>query len=136
MANPKRWASVPAKKSALKISNITKLAINNEIDDFIGTYLKPKFIQPPPVDKNWNYIVDIFSKWHGRYLYICSKYACPSSNAISPFFETGFVRLECISEGRYNLAYMRHTGQWWPIEFDLSLEECITTIRTNPLFQQ
>ena len=135
MANQKRWVTAPTRKSNIKISSITKSVIKQKADDFIETYLKPKFIQPPPANENLNYIVDIFSKWHGRYLYICSKYACPSPNVISPFFENGFVRFECISEERYNLSYMRHTEQWQPIEFNLSLEECLIAIKTNPFFQ-
>jgi hypothetical protein len=135
MVNQKRWAYVPKTKSNLKISSITKSTIKQKADDFIETYLKPNFIQPPPTNKDLNYIVDIFSKWHGRYLYFCSKYACPSPNAISPFFEIGFVRFEYISEEQYNLSYMRHTEQWCPIEFSLSLEECFIAIKTNPFFQ-
>ena len=57
MTNQKRWAYVPETKSNLKISSITKSVIKQKADDFIETYLKPNFIQPPPTNKNLNYIV-------------------------------------------------------------------------------
>ena len=43
--------------------------------------LKPKFIKPPPKDPKWNYIIDIFTKWHSSFFYFCSTYACPGPNA-------------------------------------------------------
>jgi len=46
-----------------------------------------------------------------------------------------FARLEYAGEEKFNMAYMRHTGQWWEIFQDLTLDECIDEIRTNPLFQ-
>ena len=48
----------------------------------------------------------------------------PGPNAISPYFEARFARLEYLADDNYNLSYMRHTGQWWEIDRDLSLEEC------------
>jgi predicted RNA-binding protein YlxR (DUF448 family) len=123
-----------AKKKA-PLSSSNKSAVMQQANVFIETYLKPNFIQPPPENKNFNYIVDIFSKWHGRYFYICAKYACPSPNAILPFFEIGFARLEYISANRYNLSYMRHNRQWEYVLFDLSLEECFNMIQSIPCFQ-
>ncbi len=45
-----------------------------------------------------------------------------------PSFNNNFVRLEYVDRDRFNLAYMRHTGQWFEIDFDLSLEECLDEI--------
>jgi hypothetical protein len=37
-------------------------------------------------------------------------------------------------EKRCNLSYMRHTGQWWEIFRELSLNECIEAINDMPHF--
>ena len=58
----------------------------------------------------------------------------PGPNAISPFFEARFARLEYLADDNYNLSYMRHTGQWWEIYRDLSLEECLSAVRDEPHF--
>jgi hypothetical protein len=35
---------------------------------------------------------------------------------------------------RFNLSYMRHTGQWWEIYTELSLDESLDAIRDEPHF--
>ena len=89
----------------------------------------------PPKDYRWNYPVDIFTKWRRRYFYFCSTWRSPSPNTISEYFESRFVRLEFTGDEKFNMAFMRHTGQWCEIFEDFTLDRCIEEIRTNPLFQ-
>lgn len=86
---------------------------------------KPTFILTPPKDPQWNYVVDILTKWYQRYFYFGSTYRCPNPNCISEFFESRFARLEYVGNRKFNLAYMRHAGQWWGIFQGLSLQECL-----------
>ena len=125
------WAK---KKSTPKIDDSKKAEIKLKADSLIGNVLKPKYIKPPPEDNDFNYIVDIFSKWYRGHFYFCSKYNCPSPNAMSPSFNTNFARLEYTGQNKFNLAYMRHTGQWFEIGFDLSLDECLNEIENGPHF--
>jgi hypothetical protein len=37
-------------------------------------------------------------------------------------------------EGKFNLAFMRHTGQWWEIHSGLTMDECLIAIRDEPHF--
>jgi len=53
---------------------------------------------------------------------------------MSPSFNTNFARLEYIGTDKFNLAFMRHTGQWVEIEYDLSLDECLENIKNNDIF--
>ena len=130
-----RYAWAPAKKkSGIKISDALKNEVKVKADSLIDKVLKPKYIQPPPEDNDFNYIVDIFSKWHRSYFYFCSKYNCPSPNAMAPSFNNNFARLEYVDRDRFNLAYMRHTGKWLEISFALSLEECLDEIENWPHF--
>ena len=121
------WA--PAKKrSSPKVTDSIKSEVKSRSDELIENVLKPKYIKPPSQNNDLNYLVDIFSKWHGRYFYFCSRYNCPSPRAMSPSFEDKFARLEYVGHDLFNLAYMRHTGQWAEIFSDLSLEECLSEI--------
>ena len=97
--------------------------------------LRPTAIQPPPPDPQWNYLVDLHTKWHGRFFYLFGKYRCPGPHAIRPFFDEGFARLEYAGGDRFNVSYMRHTGQWWEIAQGLTLDQCIQAIRDNPLLE-
>ena len=117
-----------------KVSDITKAQITSTADRLIETVLKPKYIQPPPEDTDFNYLVDIYSKWHSRYFYLCSKYNCPGPNALSPSFEDRFARLEYVGPDLFNLAFKRHTGQWVEIYSLMSLDECLKEIEDGNFF--
>lgn len=128
------WASNSPKQTKPKVPESIKSALKEKADEVIENTLKPKHIKPPPTDSTFNYLVDIHTKWYRSYFYFCAQYNCPSPNAISPSFETKFARMEYIGNERFNLAYMRHTGQWWEIYHDLSMLECIQAILEEPHF--
>jgi hypothetical protein len=130
------WVYSPPKP---KGTDVAKVELEAKATELINTVLKPEHVKPPPKNAKWNYIVDIYTKWHSNYFYFCAKYACPSPNAMSPYFETAFARLEYSGgvggQSRFNLSYMRHTGKWWEIRHGLSLEQCLAEIREGGLFQ-
>ncbi|MFO0794251.1 MAG: hypothetical protein U0586_09300 [Candidatus Brocadiaceae bacterium] len=130
----KTWVFSPSKQSKLQVPDTVKANVEAKASDFIETVLKPKHVRPTSGNEHFNYIVDIYSKWHQSYFYFCAKYASPAPNAISPFFEVKFARLEYIGNERFNLAYMRHTEKWWEIYTGLSLVECLNAIRDEPHF--
>ena len=130
------WVYSPTKVAKPKISASVKAEVEQQAQTLIDTVLKPKYIKPAPPGAQFNYIVDLSCKWHGRYFYFISKYASPGPNAISPFFEAKFARLECIDgRRRFNLAYMRYTNEWIEIYPDLTVAECLAAIKDDPVFQ-
>lgn len=110
-----------------------KLEVQRRADEFLESYLKPTFVLPPSEAPRWNYVVEIFTKWRRRYFYFCSKYRCLGANCISEFFESRFARLEFVGNKKFNVANIRHTGQWWEILQGLSLNECLEEIREQEL---
>lgn len=132
MLGKKRWDYSPAKSAKPKVADDFKQRVQQKFDELIETDFKPNYIKPPP-DHDFNYLVDIFGKWYRNYFYICGTYNCPSPRAIAPSFEAKFCRFEYIGGDRFNVAYMRHTGQFWEIMQDLALEECLQEAKTNSL---
>lgn len=108
--------------------------VERRAQDLIDSTLKPRSIQPPPMKAEFNYLVDLYAKWRGPFFYFCSRYCSPGPRALSPFFESRFARLQYAGDDRFNLAYFRHTGQWWEIAQLLPLEECLAEIRAGGLF--
>jgi hypothetical protein len=51
-----------------------------------------------------------------------------------PSFEAKFTRLEYVTPTSFNLAYFRHTGQWWEVSTNLTLEQALSEIKTNLIF--
>lgn len=100
----------------------------------IEKVMKPKYIQPPPEDQRFNYIIDIGAKWYRNYFYFFSTYACPGPNALSPSFESKFARMEYLGNATFALYFMRHTGEWVGIYDALSGEECMKAIQDDSWF--
>ena len=42
--------------------------------------------------------------------------------------------MEYVGDGRFNLAYFRHTGKWWEVYRGLTLDVSIETIRDHGIF--
>lgn len=130
----KMWMYSSPRRKKPQVPDSIKLILKGKADEIIENVLKPKHIEPPPTDNDFNYLVDIYSKWYRNYFYFCAKYNCPNPNAISSSFETKFARMEYVSNEKFNLSYMRHTGQWWEIYQELPMLESIKIIAEEPHF--
>lgn len=131
---PRRlWPAAPGRESKPRIPDDLKQRLQAEAEDLLEEF-RPTYIQPPPEHPTFNYRTGLHTQWFRSYLYLCSTYACPSPNALSPTFEVRSTRLEYAGGDRFHLAYMRHTGQWWEVYRDLPLEQAIATIRNEVLF--
>ena len=130
----KVWFFKPEKPPKPKVSEKLKIEVETKARDLIESFLKPTHIIPPPEEKRFNYVVDIYSSWYRNYFHFYAKYCCPSPNCIAPFFKTKFARMEYAGRDLFNLSYMRHTEQWFKLFDDLSLEECLATIKDDPHF--
>jgi hypothetical protein len=108
--------------------------VNQKAGDLIENVLKPKHVELPPTGHQLNYVTDIRIKWLGSKCYFISVYACPGPNARSPSFERKFARMQYVGDGKFNLAFMRHTGQWVELYEGLTVDECLTAIRDDPWF--
>ncbi len=101
-------------------------------DKLVETDLKPRHIKRPPKNNKYNYIVDIYTKWHGNSLYFCAKYN--SSDDMSSFINK-FARLEYLKTGKFDLAYFRYTGKWWPTEMDIEFKEALKLIKAGGIYE-
>lgn len=109
-----------------------------EVEAAVGALLeelRPRWVSPPPASPEWNYPVDLFTRWQGRFFYIMVRYACPGPGAPAPSFEVGHARLEYAGADRFHLAYYRHTEQWGKVAEGLTLEECLQAVREYPVFR-
>lgn len=131
---PKRWVYSPSPKASTGLDAAMKSQIEAKVRELIDKELKPKHVKPPPEGARFNYITDITFKWHGTTLFLVAVYACPGPNAISPTFEERFDRLRPAAGGKFDLSFMRHTGQWVELFQGQTLDECLREIRDDPWF--
>ena len=135
MANRrKEWVYSPPKPAKPTVPPALKAEVGARANALVELALKPAHIKPPPADERFNYLIDINTKWYRGYFYFCATHCSPGPNAISPSFETRFARLEYAGGNGFNLAFMRHTGQWVELYPGLSLDEALATIRDDPSF--
>jgi hypothetical protein len=132
---PKRWVYSPTKPPKSAVPDGIKAEVEAKAKALIDGVLKPQHVKPPPKNAGFNYVTDIMAKWHGSYFYFISIYACPGPNALSPTFEEKFARMEHVGEGRFNLAFMRHTGTWVELFTGQTVDECLKSIQEDPWFQ-
>jgi len=130
----KIWMYSPPKSASPKVPERLKAKLMEKSHQLVEIELKPQNIHPPPKRARFNYLVDIFTKWHQNFFCLCATYRCPGPNALSPFFEARFARLRYVGANCFNLAYMRHTGKWWEIEQGLSVDKCLARIKEGGLF--
>jgi hypothetical protein len=132
---PKKvWVYSPPKPAKAGVPDALKAEVERKANELIEAVLKPKHVKPPPEDARFNYISDITLKWHGSTLFLVAVYACPGPNAVSPSFEDRFARLKPAGGGRFDLDFMRHTGQWVPLYQGLTLDQCLEAVRDDPWF--
>ena len=130
----RQWVYVSPKPPKPQVPDDLKAEVTAQANGLLAE-LNPLYIKPPPPDSQWNYVVDLSVKWVRSSCYFCAKYACPGPHALSPFFETRFARMEYVGQHRFNLAFMRYTGQWIELEQGLTLNACLEAIKGGGFYQ-
>lgn len=131
---PKRWVYSPGKPTPSPVPATLKAEVTTKANELIETVLKPKYIQPPPENPQFNYIVDIYGKWFRSAFYFCATYSVPGPDAIAPSFEAKFARMQYAGNQRFHLAFMRYTGQWIDPYSAMTVDECLAAVRDDPFF--
>ncbi len=134
MARGYTWVKDP-KPPKNMLSKAEKAELLQKVTSFVEEHFTAH-IQPPPKGHKFNYVTDYFAKWHGPYVIISAKYACPGPNALSPEFDAPLARLGYFPSGLFNLWARRHNDEWPVLDDGLTLEECFERLATNPWFQR
>ena len=123
-----------ATTSKITIPDAIKPDLETKSAKLIETVLKPKHVVPQKPENEFNYISDFGTKWYRTYFYFFSTYTCPSSNAISPSFESEFARMEYVGAGRFSLSFHRHTDKWVKLYAAQTIHECLKAIKEDAWF--
>ena len=122
------WGYAPDRRIKPKVPDDLKKEVQTKADDLVANVLTPKYIKPPPKKPRWNYPIELWTKWHRSFFYFGSTWASPGPNRIAPTFENRYARMEYVGDGKFNLAYFRHTGEWWTTHKGLTLGKCLKLI--------
>jgi hypothetical protein len=122
------WTWAPGPQEKAKVPDALKKEVQTKANELVERVLKPAYLKPPPENVDWNYPIDIGTKWQGSFFYFGSTWASPGPNRIAPTFEQRFARMEYVGNQQFNLAYFRHTGKWCVIGSGLTLDDCLEMI--------
>src|ERR1051325_4871118 len=126
----KAWMPSPSRKATSSLPGTVKDEVDTKARELIETVLKPKHLQPPPERSQLNCIVDITIKWLGSKCFFVSIYRTPSGET----FEEEFARMDHVGNARFNLSFIRHTGQWVELYAGQTVDECMKAIKEDPWF--
>ena len=122
------WGYAAGRQQKPTVPDNLKKEVQTKGNDLVEKVLKSRYITPPPVESDFNYPIDIWTKWHGSFFYFGSTWASPGPNRIAPTFEVRFARMEYVGNRKFNLAYFRHTEEWQTILADLTVDDCLKLI--------
>jgi hypothetical protein len=134
MAKKRQWTWAPDRRLKPTVPDDVKAEVQRRADELVEKHLRPQYVKRPPRNPRWNYLTGIHTRWHRSFFYLVGDYASPGPNALSPTFESPFARLEYTRDGRFNLAYLRHTGKWWQVHEGLTLDQALKAVREEGTF--
>jgi len=116
-------------------SKADKREITAACERFIEDVLKPRFL-PEIRPTEFNYCVDIFGKWHGnKYRFLQQFRNDRPDRYVEPEFTSPFARIEYVRRDLFDLSYFRHTGQWWPVDRGVTLDEAFELLETESIYR-
>lgn len=131
MKRKRQWSFSPKKPPKPKLSVGEKHTIQDCLQPIVEDF-KKKIPKNP--HKEFNYLVDVYSKWFQNYFYFCEKFKSENPDRFVDEFEEKFLRLTYTGKNQFTLSFLRHTGQWMPVVTNLTLDECKEMIIKNPIF--
>jgi hypothetical protein len=113
-----------------------KTAIARRCECFIQDVLKPRFL-PEIRPTEFNYPTDIKGSWRGSQYRFIQRYRSGHRENLGEEWDSPFTRLDhaehVLSECRFNIMWMRHTGKWWPLHREVTLDEAFNLIQEDEL---
>ena len=125
---PLVWMQAPANR--VPVSDTEKAAIIAACDAFIRDRLKPRFL-PQIRPTTYNYPIDIRGTWAGgRYRFI-QRYRSGHAENAGEEFDAPFARIDRMGPDRFDILWMRHTGQWWKLHRGVTLAQALSLLETD-----
>jgi len=111
-----------------------KAAIAALCERFIEETLKPRFL-PEIRPTRFNYAVDLLGKWRGSRYSFVTRYRSGFPDNTGEEFDSAFARLDHVEEHpagpRFDVMWLRHTGQWFRLHAAVTPEEALRLIETD-----
>lgn len=131
----KVWTYTPP-KSALP-GTVERQEIIAACEALIRDVLKPRSLPEGSaavaVPSGSNALVDLVGAYAGGRYRFMRRFRSGFDHARGREFDVPFARVDRVEPGRFDVQWMRHTGQWWPLHRGLTLAEALDRVATDPV---
>lgn len=134
-ASTRGWVRLtPAEVKAFSAES--KQAIKEKVDRVVERYMKPLTIGRRGRKAAFGDVQDLWTKWHGHSLILIAKRRGGRvANRHVEDFEEKSGRITLVGADSFDVAYFRHTGRWWTIDYGCSLKAALEYFRKpSPLW--
>ena len=100
----------------------------------IRDVLRPAHM-PSVTPTEFNYLVDIAGAYAGGRYRFMRRYRSGFPETLGQEFDAPFARVDRVGPGSFDVHWMRHTGQWWPLHHGLPLAEALRKVATDNVFR-
>ena len=100
----------------------------------IRDVLKPAHV-PVIVPTEFNYLVDITGSYAGGRYRFMRHYRSGFADNLGQEFDAPFARVDRMGRDSFDVHWMRHTGQWWPLHQGLPLAGALQAVVTDDVFR-
>ena len=83
----------------------------------------------------FNYLVDITGAYAGGRYRFMRRYRSGFEDNLGREFDDPFARIDRMGRDNFDVHWMRHTGQWWPLHYGLPLAGALQAVVTDDVFQ-
>lgn len=124
------WLPTMAKPKPALPDEEEKRTIVSACEAFIRDVLKPRFL-PEIRPSEFNYVVDLRGAWSGGRYRFLMRYRVGSGANADEAFDAPFARIVRTGRDCFDIDWMRHTGQWWPLHEGKTLAETLHILETD-----
>lgn len=130
-----RRKAATTRATSRQVPDALRLEVSQRAEDLLRRQFNPQ-VALERVQRGhgqFNYPIEVFPEWRGRYFYLCTKYRTPRGRPAGDFVVRA-TRLQYAGGGRFHLAYLRHTNRWCEVYSGLTVSECFETIEQEEVF--
>ncbi|MBX9702105.1 MAG: hypothetical protein K2X74_21905 [Acetobacteraceae bacterium] len=112
-----------------------KRAVAARCDAWIAEVLVPRHLPAIRPHAEFNYCIGLHGARRGNSYRFLKRWRTGTSRVPVEQWDSPWCRLQHFSPGRFDVGWMRHTGQWWTLRERLTLDEAMAYLAEEPVLQ-
>lgn len=112
-----------------------KRAVAARCDAWIAEVLVPRHLSVVRPHAEFNFCIGLRGAWRGNAYRFLARWRTGTAREPVEEWETPWARLQHFAPGRFDVGWMRHTGEWWTLHRGLTLDEAMAALAEEGVLQ-